>query len=113
MLKHIFILAFALLPATVFSGQQTLSQLSVDRIANAIFRSENSKQHPYGVLIPCKNPRTVCENTIRHAWVDFRVHEGVSLEFVDFLGKRYCPPSVDPIGFKNWTNNVWRIYKGK
>ena len=97
---------------------------TVNRIADAIFRAENSRNHPYGVMIPCTSPRVVCINTIQHAWRDFegerketsvddiRKHDLqlVSLPFIQFLGSRYCPPSVDSVGYRNWTNNVWRIY---
>jgi hypothetical protein len=120
MLLHLYILAFAILPAT--GDGQHIEEHTVDRIADAIFRSEHSQHHPYGVMIPSKDPRTVCENTIRHAWVDFErenrlagshITHGTlaasSLPFISFLGHQYCPPSVDPVGFKNWTNNVYRI----
>lgn len=35
-------------------------------------------------------------------------------EFIDFLGDRYCPPSVDPEGNENWKHNVifWYIKLG-
>lgn len=108
-----------------------IDRFTVSKIADAIFRSENSRNHPYGVMIPTDNPRKVCINTVNHAWVDFeREHNGqlnvslktqnvvapavetdVSLPFIQFLGSRYCPPSVDAKGYRNWTNNVWRIYK--
>lgn len=26
--------------------------------------------------------------------------------FVDFLSNRYCPPSVDPVGNRNWRSNM-------
>lgn len=117
--------ALAIMPATGHSGltEQTMNDVTVNRIANAIFRAENSRNHPYGIMIPTRHPRTVCENTIRHAWVDFERDEAgtggqpmklskvkyqpVSLPFISFLGHRYCPPSVDPQGYQHWTNNVY------
>ena len=104
----------------------TMPSSTVEHIADAIFRAENSHKHPYGVMIPCTSPRVVCINTIQHAWRDFEgdgartrrndlslniaLGDKASLPFIQFLGSRYCPPSVDYVGYRNWTNNVWRIY---
>ncbi len=135
----LFILALTIMPAGAQSQvSKTLAvmpSVTSDRIANAIFRAEGThSKHPYGVMIPCTSPRVVCINTIQHAWRDFegesrdidymktsihvigssvRVTENmaVSLPFIQFLGTRYCPPSVDFVGYRNWTNNVWRIYE--
>ena len=119
------ILALAMVQFTGISSGTALDKVTVNRIADAIFRSENSINHPYWIMIPTKDPRRVCINTITHAWVDFEgdeAHTGcndlslnhplgdkVSLPFIQFLGARYCPPSVDSVGFRNWTNNVYHI----
>jgi hypothetical protein len=107
----------------------SMSTNTVNRIADAIFRAEGGVRttHPYGVKLVTDHPRHVCINTINHAWRDFEgdtrnkerfAREAfdrpelpgiVSLPFIQFLGKRYCPPSVDGRGYRNWTNNVWRI----
>ena len=112
----------------------TMPSDTVNRVADAIFRCENSRKHPYGVMIPTANPRMVCINTINHAWRDFEgeckresntatrksliglednnklcLHGVISLSFIQFLGKRYCPPNIDPVGYSHWTNNVFRI----
>lgn len=126
------LLASAILATTACPvlSQIPLDNKSVNKIADAIFRAEgtNSK-HLYGVLIPCSSPRVVCINTIQHAWRDFERQRMTnvtmqsvmvakkqigetptcSLPFIQFLGRRYCPPSVDPLGFRAWTNNVFRI----
>jgi hypothetical protein len=121
------ILAFAI--ATVSAHGSPIKSGDVDRIADAIFRCENSRTHPYGVMIPTKHPRTVCENTIRHAWVDFERQQkklgtgslpsspkrGVvnsdaySLPFIQFLSRRYAPIGAknDPTHLnENWARNV-------
>jgi hypothetical protein len=36
-----------------------------------------------------------------------------SKEFIHFLADRYCPPSVDPVGNRNWKKNVWAIVNCK
>jgi hypothetical protein len=114
--------------------EQAMPSDTMNRIADAIFRAEGThSKHPYGVMIPCSSPRRVCENTITHAWRDFEgetktvtnnnqspkdtrsgcvaSHHNIqiSLPFIQFLGARYCPSSVDYVGYRNWTNNVWRI----
>ena len=106
--------------------EQVMPFDTMNRIADAIFRAEGThSKHPYGVMIPCSSPRVVCINTIQHAWRDFEgdgARTGrndlqlikplgckVSLPFIQFLGARYCPSSVDYVGYRNWTNNVWRI----
>ncbi len=127
--KSMILLALAIVTSTGRCELTTqIDCATVNSIASAIFRSENSRKHPYGVMIPTKDPRRVCINTINHAWVDFErqaIKQGqrattpidssnrVSLPFISFLGQRYCPPSVDPVGFHNWTNNVWRILNHK
>jgi hypothetical protein len=118
--------------------EQAMPSDTLNRIADAIFRAEGThSKHPYGVMIPCSSPRVVCINTIQHAWRDFEGEKAVmssslsnppvkalakvtgsadtimtvkvSLPFIQFLGARYCPSSVDYVGYRNWTNNVWRI----
>jgi hypothetical protein len=78
-----------------------------DQIANAIFKAENSKSHPYGIMQHYKHttPRQACINTIRHARRDWN-GEG---DFIAYLQKRYAPLGVknDPRGLnKNWLKNV-------
>ena len=77
------------------------------QIANAIYKSENSKTHPYGILTHYKHttPRQACLNTIAHAKRDWN-GKG---DFIVFLGNRYCPVGAnnDPKGLnKNWVKNV-------
>lgn len=129
------LLASVVLVDTAYSGNVNsgMDSVTVSRIADAIFRAEGThSKHPYGVTIPCTSPRMVCVNTVTHAWRDFErqtnsksqlagVHTEVSkcnlgpvsLPFIQFLGARYCPPSIDAIGHRNWTNNVFRIIQQK
>ena len=82
-------------------------QYSDEQIANAIYKAENSKSHPYGILAHYKHttPRQACINSIRHAKRDWN-GKG---DFIVFLGARYCPVGAknDPRGLnKNWVKNV-------
>ncbi len=79
-------------------------------LANAIFKAENSKSHPYGILTHYKHttPRQACINTIKHALRDWN-GKG---DFIVFLGSRYAPIGAknDPKGLnKNWVRNVRRF----
>jgi hypothetical protein len=73
-----------------------------DQLADAIFRAENSKSHPYGILAHYKHttPRQACLNTIVHAYRDWN-GKG---DFIEFLGSRYCPVGCDN---DNGTNQYW------
>lgn len=75
---------------------------TVDQIANAIYKAENSKSHPYGILAHYKHttPRQACINTIRHALKDWNGRG----DFISFLGSRYCPVNCEN---DNGTNQYW------
>ena len=78
-----------------------------DKIADAIYKAENSKAHPYGIMVKYKTttPRQACLNTIAHAQRDW---SGVG-DFIEFLGSRYAPIGAenDPTNLnKNWVGNV-------
>jgi len=75
---------------------------SDNEIANAIYRAENSKSHPYGILTHYKTttPRQACLNTIAHAKRDWN-GKG---DFIVFLGNRYAPINSDT---DNGTNKFW------
>ena len=80
---------------------------SDSELADSIFKAENSKSHPYGILKHYKHttPRQACLNTIAHARRDFN-GQG---DFIEFLGNRYAPIGAqnDPNNLnKNWITNV-------
>lgn len=86
------------------------------QIVNAIYRAENSKRYPYGVLATYKHttPRQACMNTVSHARRDWN-RTGRRLDFVNYLSLRYAPIGAanDPQGLnRNWVVNV-RYYLGK
>ena len=82
-----------------------------ERLANAIYRAENSKSFPYGIMHHYKHttPRQACLNTIRHRIGEWN-GEG---DFIAYLGRTYAPIGAgnDPQGLNiNWIKNVRYFY---
>lgn len=63
----------------------------------------------YGVLsVKTTDPRRVCYNTVQNTH-DRWLRAGRPGVFLVFLARRYCPPSVDPQGHRNWIKNVGKL----
>lgn len=80
--------------------------IDTQRLADAIFKAENSKSHPYGIMVKYKHttPRQACLNTINNR---LKLYKGNSVdEFIVFLGLRYSPPDINP----NWVRLVKYFY---
>lgn len=109
------ILAAILLWAGV--AQATPSPLGIHypSLVAAIERQEggNKTKYAYGVKsIKTKSrahARQICLNTIRNTEKRY-LAEKPKMNFWTYLGRRYCPPSDDPKGHRNWVANVPRIY---
>ena len=84
---------------------QDIKDIDVNRLANAIYKAENSKAHPYGILKHYKHttPRQACINTIKHR---LRQWNGKG-DFIVFLGLTYSPPKINPY----WVRNVKYFYE--
>lgn len=84
-------------PAMAYSANEGIY---TNKIANAIYKTENSKNHPYGIIVKYKytTPRQACINTIKH---QLRLWNGQG-DFIVFLGQTYSPPSINP----NWVRLV-------
>ena len=85
-----------------------LTGFTNNQIADAIYKAEASKAHPYGILAHYKKttPRQACLNTIAHARHDYR---GPADGFILFLSQRYAPIGAgnDPRHLNNnWYKNV-------
>lgn len=87
-----------------------------DQIADAIWKVEGGAKAkaPYGILsLKVSSPamaRRICMRTIannRARWLS----AGKPGNFLDFLADRYCPPSVDPAGNRNWKRNIHKLIK--
>ena len=73
-----------------------------DQIANAIYKTENSKKYPYGVKSINTNgneayARKICLNSIRNARKSC-----VGQDLIVCMGNRYSPPATNP----NWVRLV-------
>jgi len=81
---------------------------TLDQWADAIRITEGNTN--YGILsVKTHNPRQICKNTVRNTFKRFVARGGNPSDlkgFITFLGNRYCPPSVDPIGNRNWIQNM-------
>lgn len=105
-----------LLPFFLFASS-ALSCPYAETMADSIFRAEGGKKarKPYGVLsIPVTSEahaRRITLNSIRNNWKRWE-RAGKPHDFISYMGKRWCPPSADPIGHKNWVRNV-RAYLTK
>lgn len=96
----------------VISGQACQLQFNeqeYNRMADAIKRTEGV--WTYGIKsIPVTTEaqaRRICINTIRNQTKRWD-KRGC---FLDSLADRYCPPSCDPQGNKNWKRNMRLILK--
>jgi hypothetical protein len=116
MLKYLIIMLMLSGPAWASSGP-------VERLADAIYQAEGGAHtsHPYGILAKYRHtsPRTACINTICHRrrdWVKAG-HPGViNGQFIEYMGKSYCPVGAfnDPGGLNmNWVKNVMYYYNKK
>jgi len=80
------------------------------QVADAIFWTEGGAKtrFPYGVMsygLTTKKARTLCLQTVTNS-VDRWTFADRPGPFLEFLANRYCPESVDPVGYANWIVNV-------
>jgi len=108
----------ALISICVFASLRLCVGAGLDtgKLADAIYRAEGGARAkvPYGIMsVKVRNAaeaRAVCIRTIEHAWCDYAAAADTR-PFIHFLADRYCPPSVDPIGNRNWKHNVALLCK--
>ena len=108
-MKSLFVLL--LLANSLIARELPSSEVS--RIANAIYRCENSKTYPYGIRIKGKHftkeqAEAICKNTIRNNYQRWQ-SAGEKEDFITFLGNRYCPKECDSVGNKNWIRNMHKL----
>ncbi len=86
------------------------AEYSDTQIVNAIYKAENSKKYPYGIIsIDTKGNETyarkICFNTVRNnrkRYADYGYKKYDT--YLDFLASRYCPTEG-----KNLTNDEKRL----
>ena len=81
-----------------------------ERLANAIYKAENSKACPYGILHHYKHttPRQACLNTIKHQYRNW-LKTNQTEPFLIYLSRHYAPLNAgnDPTGLNYyWLYNV-------
>jgi len=83
-----------------------------EQVVQAIYQTEGGShtKHPYGVLTTYKHttPHDACLHTVEHALRGYTLH-AVDRKFIYLLADKYCPPSADKQGNKNWKVNMVRI----
>src|SRR3990167_7113488 len=93
---------------------QEIKPETVNKIVNAIYKAEGGAKtkYPYGIKsVRCTTEascRKVTVNTVRNNFKRWEKAGNPGL-FLHFLADRYCPPSVDPIGNRNWKVNVTKL----
>lgn len=107
LIHHAFTVAWCMFLAglMIVASCQHAHAYTTSELADAIFKTENSKSHPYGILTKYKHttPRQACLNTINHR---LRVWNGNG-DFIVFLGLTYSPPAINP----NWVRLVHYFLK--
>lgn len=82
-----------------------------EQVVDAIFWTEGGPKttYPYGILgfgvLDNKAARRICLNTVNNTF-DRWIYADQPGPFIYFLANRYCPESVDPIGYANWIVNI-------
>lgn len=106
-INYIFILLLVLVGLMALQGCSMA--YTTDQWANAIYKAENSKNHPYGVMVKYRHtsPRQACINTIRHQWHNYSnlpLKTRQAIDFTTYLGRHYAP--IGCIN-DNGTNKFW------
>ena len=91
---------------------------TLDQLVTAIGKAENSKTHPYGIMVKYRHttPKQACLNTVKHKyrlWQYMR-STGYPEAFLPYLASVYAPlnASNDPYGLnRNWLKNVTYFLK--
>mgnify|MGYP000850946672 CR=1 FL=1 len=110
---------FVILMSVLFNGCGA-EEVDIDRLADAIYKAENSKAYPYGIksVNTFGNEivaRKICINTIKNNIKRFH-RQTKYTDYITFLGSRYCPPTAHRLN-RRWVANVKHWYhklgKGK
>ena len=115
-MKHALLLvAAAVCSAAVVRCE--LPKADADRIVAAIYQVEGGSKArvPYGILsvrvASREEARRVCYRTVQNNHTRW-LKAGRPGSFLHYLANRYCPPSADPRGNRNWKANIGALVKG-
>lgn len=88
------------------------SGYDAEKIADAIYVIEGGKKtkYPYGIKSinthgNVAKARRICINTVNNNYQRWLKSEQ-TLDFLDFLANRYCPPAADAVGNQRWRINI-------
>ena len=83
-----------------------------ERMADAVFKHENSAKWPYGIKVHYKTttPRQACLNTLRHCYARW-LASPMTYSYVEFTADIYCPMKDDPKGNAAWKSDMRRLLK--
>ena len=102
-------IALCLLCLTVHAQPLSKADIYFNRLADAIFKAENSPKWPYGIKAKVKDPRETCIKICKDAWSDYCLL-GCKGDWIEYLGSIYAPTenaTDDPNHLnKNWPVNV-------
>lgn len=107
----------ATMPLAAFSGQkwhELPPDAFIQRMATVIWTVEGGKntRFPYGIKsISVKDEadaRRICINSIKNNWKRWNTANR-PCGFVDWMANRWCPIKSDPVGHKNWVQNVTKL----
>lgn len=107
---------FTIAAILMATSRADLPPQQVERIVDAIYIIEGGARArvPYGILSVRVSghdeARAICRRTVVNTYTRW-AKAGRPGDFLDFLGNRYCPPSVDPKGNINWRNNIRKVLK--
>ena len=89
----------------------------LNKVVSAIYVIEGGAKtkYPWGIKsIKTNNPKLACEQTVANNWIRYnnlKEDKNKYHCYLDFLASRYCPISCDPVGHKNWVNNIHKLVK--
>ena len=92
-------------------AQTSLTCPYAEELSRAIYIAEGKEKakSPYGILSvkvhSLEEAKKICLTSIANNWKRWE-KAGRPGCYVDYLANRWCPPSCDPVGNKNWKTNV-------